>query len=359
MSWNPDQYLKFAEPRMRPALDLLSRISLEAPGQIHDLGCGTGSLTRILAQRWPDAQVSGIDDSAPMLAKAAEQPGRILWVRQNLASWAAPATRRSHLFECRPALAARSRGTVSRADAPAGPRGVLAVQMPHHLAPSHTAIAETVLDGPWRAQLGPLLAPPPVAEPAHYFSGSSRARHVDISETEYLQVLTGRDAVKEWTKGTWLKQFLDAARADAYGFRGSLRAASPWPTRHAPMAARCSRSGACSSSPVGAERRRDIGLSLSQSGQSVRFAMATLPPPPTEIPMTHASPPPPPDSPARSVARSRSPETGLDRSEKTARPGSPNIVVICMDDMGYSDIGCFGSRSQRLTSTRSPSTACA
>jgi trans-aconitate 2-methyltransferase len=41
MSWNPDQYLKFAEPRLRPALDLLSRIGLEAPAQVHDLGCGT------------------------------------------------------------------------------------------------------------------------------------------------------------------------------------------------------------------------------------------------------------------------------------------------------------------------------
>ncbi|MFO1199612.1 MAG: arylsulfatase [Burkholderiaceae bacterium] len=28
---------------------------------------------------------------------------------------------------------------------------------------------------------------------------------------------------------------------------------------------------------------------------------------------------------------------------KTARPGSPNIVVIYMDDMGYSDLGCYGS----------------
>ena len=212
MSWNPDQYLKFAEPRMRPALDLLSRISLEAPGQIHDLGCGTGSLTRILAQRWPDAQVSGIDDSAPMLAKAAEQPGRILWVRQNLASWVAPqpadliySNAALHWLPDHPALFPALMRQLA-------PRGVLAVQMPRNfLAPSHTAIAETVLDGPWRAQLEPLLAPPPVAEPAHYFEWlEPHAEQLDIWETEYLQVLTGRDAVKEWTKGTWLKQFLDA-----------------------------------------------------------------------------------------------------------------------------------------------------
>ena len=26
-----------------------------------------------------------------------------------------------------------------------------------------------------------------------------------------------------------------------------------------------------------------------------------------------------------------------------AAPGSPNIVIIYLDDMGYSDIGCYGS----------------
>jgi trans-aconitate 2-methyltransferase len=33
---------------------------------------------------------------------------------------------------------------------------------------------------------------------------------LDIWETEYLHVLSGADPVKEWTKGTWLKRFLDA-----------------------------------------------------------------------------------------------------------------------------------------------------
>ncbi|HPU52091.1 MAG TPA: methyltransferase domain-containing protein [Burkholderiaceae bacterium] len=212
MSWNPDQYLKFAEPRMRPALDLLSRITLQAPQHVHDLGCGTGSLTRIIAQRWPDAAVCGIDDSAAMLAKAAEQPGRIQWIRQDLARWQAPepadliySNAALHWLPEHPALFAGLMAQLA-------PGGVLAVQMPRNFrAPSHTAIAETVLDGPWRTLLEPLLAPPPVAEPGQYFDWlDPHAASLDIWETEYLQVLTGRDAVKEWTKGTWLKQFLDA-----------------------------------------------------------------------------------------------------------------------------------------------------
>ncbi len=92
------------------------------------------------------------------------------------------------------------------------PGGVLAVQMPRNFnAPSHTLIAETVRSGPWRARLEPMLAPSPVGEPAFYYGVlSGLVAQLDIWETEYLQVLEGADPVKEWTKGTWLKQFLDA-----------------------------------------------------------------------------------------------------------------------------------------------------
>ena len=36
------------------------------------------------------------------------------------------------------------------------------------------------------------------------------AENLDLWETEYLQVLTGDNPVKEWTKGTWLMRYLDA-----------------------------------------------------------------------------------------------------------------------------------------------------
>jgi trans-aconitate 2-methyltransferase len=79
------------------------------------------------------------------------------------------------------------------------------------LAPSHTAIRDTVLDGPWRNKLEPLLIPTPVAEPQYYYALlQPLAASLDIWETEYLHVLEGSDPVKEWTKGTWLKRFLDA-----------------------------------------------------------------------------------------------------------------------------------------------------
>lgn len=234
MTWQPEQYLKFARPRLRPALDLLARIAHSAPRHVYDLGCGTGNVTRFLAQRWPDAMITGVDDSAEMLAQAATSLQSATWIKQSLATWRpeqpadviysnAALHWLPHHEQLFPALVNAL-----------APGGVLAVQMPRNFsAPSHTLIAETVLAGPWRSKLEHLLSPSPVATPAFYYDTVARlAANVDIWETEYLQILEGVDPVKEWTKGTWLKQYLDALageeRADfeeAYAAR--LRVAYP------------------------------------------------------------------------------------------------------------------------------------
>lgn len=212
MAWNPEQYLKFAQPRLRPAVELLSRVEIESPARIHDLGCGTGDVTRLLAERWPLAAITGVDDSAEMLKQAGQKLPRAHFLQQSLAEFQ-PAVAAElvftnaalHWLPDHPRLFPRLAAQVARG-------GVLAVQMPRNFAaPSHTSIADAVRSGPWRARLEPLLRPPPVLEPSAYFEIlAGHAAELDIWETEYLQVLEGEDPVKEWTKGTWLRQFLDA-----------------------------------------------------------------------------------------------------------------------------------------------------
>jgi trans-aconitate 2-methyltransferase len=212
MAWNPDQYLKFSEPRLRPAVDLLGRVDLTAPKHVYDLGCGAGNVTRLLAGRWPAAAITGVDDSAEMLAQAARELPAAKWVRQSVADWA-PAEPADLIFS-NAALhwLPRHDELFLRLLGQVAPGGVLAVQMPRNFAaPSHTLIAETVRARAWRSRLEALLRPAPVAAPREYYAMlAPLAASIDIWETEYLQVLQGADPVKEWTKGTWLKQFLDA-----------------------------------------------------------------------------------------------------------------------------------------------------
>ena len=62
--WDPAQYLRFANQRLRPALDLLAQVPLEAPARVVDLGCGAGNVTAILRERFPSAEVVGVDGSS-------------------------------------------------------------------------------------------------------------------------------------------------------------------------------------------------------------------------------------------------------------------------------------------------------
>lgn len=211
MSWNPDQYLRFAQPRLRPAIDLLSRIPLEAPEHVYDLGCGAGNVTALLRARWQSAAITGVDSSAAMLTSAAKVLHDVHWQQQSLDQWHAdvPADLifsnaalhwlpdHAHLF---PQLLASLK-----------PGGWLAVQMPRNFgAPSHTLIAETVRAGPWRGKLESLLGPAPVAEPEFYYSVlSPLSQSLEIWQTESLQVLSGEDPVKEWTRGTALIPYLE------------------------------------------------------------------------------------------------------------------------------------------------------
>src|SRR5262249_12917751 len=86
-SWDPNPYLKFADHRLRPALDPLARIQIEEPGAVFDLGCGAGNVTKLLAERWPKARVTGVDSSMPMLEKARAAAPRIAFLHAELGVW--------------------------------------------------------------------------------------------------------------------------------------------------------------------------------------------------------------------------------------------------------------------------------
>jgi len=219
MPWNPAQYLQFEGERLRPAVDLLSRVRLEHPHTIVDLGCGAGNVTALLGERWPDAHIIGVDSSPDMLkeARAATRDDpRFTFVAADLAQWRPddPAdlvysNAALHWLPDHSALFARVAAMVAKG-------GVLAVQMPDNFrAPSHTLITDIARSERWRARLGGIVREPPVAAAADYFAWlSPLVTGSDIWLTEYLQVLDARDGgehpVAAFTRGTWLVPLLAA-----------------------------------------------------------------------------------------------------------------------------------------------------
>ncbi len=214
--WDAGQYLRHAGARLRPAIDLLARIDLEAPATAVDLGCGTGTSTRLLAERWPGCRVTGIDASPDMLARARAEAGDIDWILGDIGTWTADrpvdllfSNAALHWLPDHSALLPRLFSGVA-----AG--GVLAMQVPRfgELA-AHRAIEAVAAGDRWRSRLGGAIPARTVLSPVAYFDLlAGPGVRPDIWETDYLQVLDGPDPVLDWTRGTALRPYLSALDSD-------------------------------------------------------------------------------------------------------------------------------------------------
>jgi trans-aconitate 2-methyltransferase len=240
--WDPALYLAFADHRLRPALALLARVPLTAPKVVYDLGCGAGQVTRLMAERWPDATVYGLDRSPEMLAKAAAEPGQVRWVEADIRQWR-PDEPVDLLFSNAALQWVEGHEELfPRLVCFLSPGGCLAVQMPLSWdAPSHRLMRETLADGgPGGTALGSealrrTMARQWVAAATVYYDLlAPYARRLDIWETEYLQVLEGDDPVLEWVKGTGLRPILhglDAAERAVFLAEYARRLRTVYPLR--------------------------------------------------------------------------------------------------------------------------------
>lgn len=209
--WNPGQYLAFADERTRPARDLLAQVPLAAPSQVYDLGCGPGNSTALLLQRFPEAEVTGIDNSPAMLEAARAVCPQARFRFADLSEWEPEGTAdllfSNATFQWVPDhLAVLER---LAADLPQG--GVLAVQMPDNLMePSHRLMRAAAEQGPWAAKLGQAAAardPLPAAE-TYYARLKPCFAHLDIWHSIYNHPLAGVDGIIAWLGTTGLRPFL-------------------------------------------------------------------------------------------------------------------------------------------------------
>ena len=138
-TWDSSQYLKFANERTQPSIDLAARIALDAPARIIDLGCGPGNSTAVLARRWPRAALTGLDSSPAMLAAAKKDHPQWTWRESGIAEWAEKNPEPFDLVFSNAALHwVPDHATVlPRLLAAVAPGGALAFQVPHSLGDAH------------------------------------------------------------------------------------------------------------------------------------------------------------------------------------------------------------------------------
>jgi trans-aconitate 2-methyltransferase len=216
--WDPERYLTYADERGRPFVELLARVGAEAPGTVVDLGCGPGNLTALLAVRWPEADVVGVDSSPEMVEAARAAVTDVDFEVRDLRDWAStgPTTGvvdvvvSNATLQWVPDHLALLPQLVDRV----GPGGWLAFQVPGNFdQPSHTIRAELAAGAPYADHLAEVETPG-AHDAATYLAALARLGcEVDAWETTYLHVLRGEDPVFTWVSGTGARPTLQALRA--------------------------------------------------------------------------------------------------------------------------------------------------
>ena len=213
-SWDPERYLRYADERGRPFVELLARVGAHDPRTVVDLGCGPGNMSRLLASRWPAAVIAGIDSSPEMIDAARVAAPGIEFRVEDVRGWSpdepvdvlfSHATLQwvpGHL-ELLPQLVA----TVA-------PGGWFAFGVPGNLSePTHTIRAELAAQEPY-AELTAGVDAPAAFDAATYWKVlTDLGCEVDAWSTTYLHELRGEDPVFGWISSTGARPVLLALDA--------------------------------------------------------------------------------------------------------------------------------------------------
>jgi trans-aconitate 2-methyltransferase len=208
--WSPSTYLKFEDERTRAARDLLAQVPPGERRHVVDVGCGPGNSTELLAERYPGADILGIDNSPAMLEEARGRLPSLRFEPADADHWTpgpdvdlvfANATYQwvpDHLPQLGRVLKALK------------PGAVMAIQMPDNLAePTHQLMREVGEGGAWAERLvGAARKPLPPAG-AYYDALAPLSTRFDIWRTAYHHPLANAAAIVEFVRATGLRPFLD------------------------------------------------------------------------------------------------------------------------------------------------------
>ncbi len=250
-AWDPAAYLRFADQRGRPFQDLVARVPATAPARVVDLGAGPGNVTALLAERWPSAQILGIDNSPDMVAAATAkygtaasggssgQPGAgsLRFELRDLREWTADEPVDVLVTNAALQWVPGHIDLLPRLLAQLAPGGWFAMGVPGNFtAPSHALLAALQAEPRWAARVTGEQFRPRSHEPADYLRVLTEAgARAEVWETSYYYVLDGADGVLDFVSSTALRPVLEelggadtaAAREFTAEYGAALREAYP------------------------------------------------------------------------------------------------------------------------------------
>lgn len=209
MTWSAKQYSTFEQERTRPVRDLVAAIPTSSVHVAVDLGCGPGNSTEVLAQRFPDAVVTGLDSSDDMILAAQARLPEIPFALADIAQWQAEQPVDVILANASLQWLPDHAALYPRLMQQVAPNGSFAIQTPDNLAePAHVLAREVAADGPWASKIGAIKHPDRHSVQFYYDLLRPYASAVDVWKTIYHHPLANAEAVVEWFKGSALRPYL-------------------------------------------------------------------------------------------------------------------------------------------------------
>lgn len=213
--WSPSLYTRFEDERTRPARDLLAQVPLTAPRRIVDMGCGPGNSTELLAERYPGAELTGLDSSPAMLAEARLRLHKAQFAAADAQTWTPEAGAELVFANAIYQWVPDHLAVLPKVLAAMGEGGCLAVQMPDNFAePTHELMRVVAADGPWAERLRSTARASLPAPRIYYDALKPVAAKLDIWHSIYNHVLADAAAVVDWVRSTGLRPFLEPLTAE-------------------------------------------------------------------------------------------------------------------------------------------------
>lgn len=215
VTWDSEQYLRFKKERTQPSRDLAMQLPPDdgSVKRVLDIGCGPGNSTAVLRERYPHAEILGVDSSQDMVEAARntypdidfqlcdvstqlnDLPADFDVVFSNACIQWVP--NHPHLI---PGLLARLKVG-----------GVLAAQTPMNYEELiHRIIGGIVHSPEFADKLSQQrefynLTPPEYWELLHAHASAFR-----IWKTTYMHTLPSHEAIMDWYRGTGMRPYLQA-----------------------------------------------------------------------------------------------------------------------------------------------------
>ncbi|MBN2440253.1 MAG: methyltransferase domain-containing protein [Spirochaetales bacterium] len=216
MDWNPEHYLQFRSERTQPSIDLISRIEFDNPSLILDIGCGPGNSTRVLAERWPQSHVIGLDNSETMIEKAKNDYPEMEWILAEAATYE-PERKADILFSNAAIQWMDHHDTLlQKFYHLLSDNGLLAVQVPlFRDMPLGKCIDRIARDTRWKYQLEDVSTLLTIHNYSFYYDIlSSLFNSTEVWETHYMHVLDSHLSILEMIRSTGLKPYLSRLADD-------------------------------------------------------------------------------------------------------------------------------------------------